>query len=61
MTKETDAISYMEGLVEGRKQGRKVVVEWVNAHLHKSPGCSYKWCFGDRTWRAMLKGWGIEE
>jgi len=44
----------------GRLQGIREVVEWINNHLHESPACSYKWCFGDRVWQAQLKEWGIE-
>ena len=41
-------------------EGARFVVEFVDSHLHESPPCSYKWCFGDRTWRAFLKELGID-
>ncbi len=46
--------------VRGRKAGIKEVVDWVNKHLHESPECSYKYCFGRRVWQAFLKENGVE-
>uniref|UniRef100_A0A6M3LHE0 Uncharacterized protein n=1 Tax=viral metagenome TaxID=1070528 RepID=A0A6M3LHE0_9ZZZZ len=41
------------------KAGIREVVGWVNDHLHKSPSCSYDFCFGGRTWKAQKKKWGV--
>jgi hypothetical protein len=41
-------------------QIRQEVVDWVNNHLHRSPQCSYNFCFGERAWKAQLREWGLK-
>ena len=54
----TDAISYLEGLKEGKKQGVKEVVEWIKARREGGYNLCLKvhW----EEWQAQLKEWGIE-
>jgi len=44
----------------GLEDGKKKVVDWINNHLHESPACSYKWCFGDRVWQVFKKENGLK-
>jgi hypothetical protein len=41
------------------ERGREEVAVWVTNHLHRSPSCSYNFCFGERTWKEQLEKWRI--
>jgi len=49
----TDAISYLEGYLEGKKAGIKEVVDFVEAHTHNTE----EWT----GWQEQKEDWGIKE
>jgi hypothetical protein len=58
--KETDAIDYLKGFLEGKKAGIKEVVDWISPYLFDTVDGKYLIAqIGQGQWEAKLKEWGI--
>jgi len=65
--KETEAIDYLRGVLDGRKQGRKEVVEWIEGNALKKKVGGYRQAVSvdriitEEKWQAFKKEMGIED
>lgn len=56
--KERDAISYLEGYQQGKAEGKREVVEWLEEKMIFEEGCYPR--LPTEDWQALKKEAGIE-
>ena len=54
---ETDAVDYLEGYLEGKQDGIREVVEWLENNFEPTVPMSLDY----RKWHAKLIEWGVDK